>query len=141
MGVVLGVAILVVVLIDVFNLKLGEALRDMGIEMAASKPQAVMNLMLGRALCRNAAIRRYDRTATADDAARGFIKYGFDANLLGNAAGSLFSGGQWEFTGQWKKSNRVTNHAHQNRVWRLMTERGSTDQCTTVRAARTHGGL
>ena len=112
---------------DVFDLKLGEALRDMGIATAVSKPQAAMNLALGRALCRNAAIRRFDRTATADDAARGFVKYGLDANLLGNAAGALFSNGQWEFTGQWKKSNRVTNHAHQNRVWQLMTERGPTD--------------
>jgi hypothetical protein len=38
---------------------------------------------------------------------------------LGPAAGSLFRGKEWEFTGQFKQSTRKTNHARLLRVWRL----------------------
>lgn len=100
-----------------FDLELGEALRDMGMARAASAKEDA--LALGRALCREAALKRADRTATADDATRGFMEYLLPATLLGNAAGSLFKGGEWEFTGRHVKSQRVTNHAHQNMVWRL----------------------
>jgi hypothetical protein len=58
-------------------------------------------------------------TCTADDVQRELIVQGFEPSLLGNAAGSLFPRSRWEFTGAWKSSQRVSNHAHQNRVWRL----------------------
>ena len=38
---------------------------------------------------------------------------------LGPAAGSLFRGTEWQFTGQWVPSARVTNHGRMLRVWRL----------------------
>ena len=31
--------------------------------------------------------------------------------LMGNAAGSLFRGNEFQFTGQWKRSERISNHA------------------------------
>ena len=39
--------------------------------------------------------------------------------MLGNAAGSVFRGKDWRFTGRWEKSARVSNHARVNRVWEL----------------------
>jgi hypothetical protein len=38
---------------------------------------------------------------------------------LGNAAGSLFVGHVWEFTGQRVKSQRAHAHANELKVWRL----------------------
>ena len=38
---------------------------------------------------------------------------------LGAATGAIFRGREWEFTGEWRKSKRVSNHARMNRVWRL----------------------
>lgn len=99
-----------------FDLELGEALRDMGMARAASAKEDALEL--GRALCRKAALKRHDRTATVDDATRGFLEYGLPATLLGNAAGSLFKGGGWVFVG-YTKSKRVTNHAHTVMIWRL----------------------
>ena len=40
-------------------------------------------------------------------------------DLLGNAAGNVFRGPDWEFTGKWVKSTRVSNHGRFIRVWRL----------------------
>ena len=99
-----------------FDLELGEALRDMGMARAASAKDDA--LALGRALCREAALKRHDRTATVDDATRGFMEYELPATLLGNAAGSLFKGGGWVFVG-YTKSKRVTNHDHTKMIWRL----------------------
>ena len=44
-----------------------------------------------------------------------------DARLpdLGPAAGSLFRGKEWEFTGRFIQSTRKTNHARLLRIWRL----------------------
>lgn len=38
---------------------------------------------------------------------------------LGNAAGSLFRGPRWHFTGRWTPSTKPSNHAHLNRIWSL----------------------
>jgi len=105
---------------DPFNLALAEALKTMGIESAEDAKQDT--LKLGRIFVLQAANRRMNKTATADDAARGFSALGMPANSLGNAAGALFRGKAWSFTGQWKKSKRISNHAHSNRVWKLTGE-------------------
>lgn len=56
-------------------------------------------------------------TVTADDVADVLAAEGYPS--LGNAAGSLFKGKQWEFTGEWRKSKRVSSHSRFVRVWRL----------------------
>jgi hypothetical protein len=77
-------------------------------------------LRLTRHACVEAALARADRTATADDAQKWLIDHGYSSDYLGNAAGSLFTDKDtWEFTGQWFPSQRVSNHGHKNRVWRL----------------------
>lgn len=101
-----------------FDLRLGQALKEAGLQ-AASDAKADL-LALGRAYVRRAALGRADRSATADDAAVGLVAAGLPADALGNAAGALFRGRDWRFTGRWEKSSRTTNHAHQNRVWELI---------------------
>jgi hypothetical protein len=43
--------------------------------------------------------------------------YGIDS--IGPAAGALFRGPEWEFTGQRVLSSRVSNHSREIKVWRL----------------------
>lgn len=62
-------------------------------------------------------LARDGRGITADDVQEVLLKE--HGVLLGNAAGALFKREYWEFTGEWRASSRVTNHGHQNRVWRL----------------------
>jgi len=101
-----------------FDPELAKLLKDVGMAAAADRNKAA--LKLGQAYVERAARRRYNHTATADDAAAGFEMDGFPPNILGNAAGSLFRGKKWRFTGAWKPSERTTNHGHQNRVWQLI---------------------
>lgn len=55
---------------------------------------------------------------TADDVAAALAASGRAG--LGNAAGSLFRGGQWEWTGLVAKSARPEAHANLLKVWRLV---------------------
>jgi hypothetical protein len=96
----------------------GERRRSDGMDAAAVSRKHV--LRLARHACVVAASMRVDRTATADDAQKWLIDQGYSSDYLGNAAGSLFTDkNTWEFTGQWLTSQRVSNHGHKNRVWRL----------------------
>jgi hypothetical protein len=36
-----------------------------------------------------------------------------------NAYGTVFRGGEWEWTGRWHTSTLVTNHGRVQRIWRL----------------------
>ena len=96
----------------------GERRRGDGMDAAAVSRKHV--LRLARQACVEAALARANRTATADDAQKWLIDQGYSSDYLGNAAGSLFKDkNSWEFTGRWLPSQRVSNHSHQNRVWRL----------------------
>jgi hypothetical protein len=55
---------------------------------------------------------------TSDDVFAAMRARGMHPECLGNAAGAVFRG-SFTFTGKWKKSARVTNHARMNRVWVL----------------------
>jgi hypothetical protein len=101
-----------------FDSEEGEQRRSEGMDIAAVSRKHV--LRLARQACIEAALARWDRTATADDAQKWLIDGGYSSDYLGNAAGSLFTDKDtWEFTGQWLPSQRVSNHSHKNRVWRL----------------------
>jgi hypothetical protein len=63
--------------------------------------------------------RSGDGTATMDEVALQMIRMDYNPAELGNAAGSVFKGNQWEFTGERVKSNKVSSHAREIRVWRL----------------------
>jgi hypothetical protein len=102
----------------IFDGEESERRRSDGMGIAAGSRRHVLRLT--RHACVQAALARADRTATADDAQKWLIDQGYSSDYLGNAAGSLFTDKDtWEFTGQWFASQRVSNHGHKNRVWRL----------------------
>jgi hypothetical protein len=100
-----------------FSSAVGEERKQRGMDQAASMNWGLLQRC--REACRVAALGRADRTSTADDSSRALIAWGLSADALGNAAGSLFRGGDWEDTGRVQKSKRAVNHARANRVWRL----------------------
>ena len=102
-----------------FDLSLGRAQREAGMRLASTHRGAVLHA--ARAIAVRVAQGRADRCVTADDVYR-HLGAG-DKQRLGNAAGSLFRGGRWEFTGHWKHSRRITNHARDIKIWRLRADR------------------
>jgi hypothetical protein len=100
-----------------FDALVGEALKADGMARAAESRADL--LREARELAVNIACSRADRTCTADDVQQALAARGVDKHRLGKAAGSLFVGDGWEFTGRFVKSTRP--HAHRNllRVWKL----------------------
>ena len=58
-------------------------------------------------------------SCTSDDVAGEMQRRGYDYTELGNAAGSIFKGKQWEFTGRYIPSKRPTAHKRDIKIWRL----------------------
>lgn len=95
------------------NLPLGESLKKDGMKNAADANHEV--LMLAREIALHLAKQTGGR-CHADMVQSVLIANGLE---LGNAAGSLFKTQDWEWTGDFVKSDRVSNHARIIRVWRL----------------------
>jgi hypothetical protein len=70
-------------------------------------------------------ICRCNGTVTTDDIAYRMNSMGLHYSVLGNAAGSIFKGKQWEWTGQCTRSDRVLRHRGVIRVWRLKDATGN----------------
>jgi hypothetical protein len=98
-----------------FSEELSQVAKFVGMRSAAMSHKEVLEA--ARNAVRLVALSRTSRTATADDAQNFLVDAGLPP--LGPAAGSLFLAKDWAFTGQWQTSTRVSNHGHQNRVWRL----------------------
>jgi translation elongation factor EF-Ts len=56
---------------------------------------------------------------TADDVQQALVERGHNIHQLGNAAGSLFRGPEWIFTGERRRSVRIHAHSNELKVWRL----------------------
>jgi hypothetical protein len=91
------------------------AAKDEGIKRAADNKASLLAFARKQAI----EVAREKGEITADDVQARLFEKGISVRALGNAAGSLFRGKQWEWTGRFKLSERV--HAHRNplRVWRL----------------------
>ena len=88
---------------------------EAGIALAASHKPSL--LAIARGIAVGIAEASPNRTCDADQVVRELERR--NLGQLGNAAGSLFRGKAWEFTGQFKKSERVHAHSNLLRVWRL----------------------
>ena len=85
-------------------------------EAALAKLESADVLTMARTLARSHATRY--GTVTADIVGKLMqSEYGIDS--IGPAAGALFRGPEWEFTGQRVLSSRVSNHSREIKVWRL----------------------
>lgn len=98
-----------------FSLDAGRALRDIGIGRAKLAKADVIEA--AAAVARVHAMRNGE--VTADDVMRRMITLGFLPEQLGRSMGGLFRGGEWEWTGEFRPSRRVSRHAGMIRVWRL----------------------
>lgn len=95
-----------------FDMDESQKRKEEGMERAASKKPTSLEII--RVFCREFCKR--NGIVTADDAGR----YAEDCGIaLGNAAGSLFKGGEFEFTGERIISVRKKNHGRELKVWRL----------------------
>ncbi|NIN68083.1 MAG: hypothetical protein GTO63_25930 [Anaerolineae bacterium] len=98
-----------------FDPALGTMLKEEGKARAAKAKNPL--LVMAQKLAVEIALSRPSRHISADDVQEALSKQGVSVHALGNAAGSIFRGSQWKWTGQWVYSGRA--HAHRNplRVW------------------------
>jgi hypothetical protein len=100
-----------------FDYEAGQAAKEQGLDRACN-PHFRKNLLQ---YAKNTAylIAYCEGQATFDDVYRD-MENGktMRPELLGNAAGAVFRGEEWECIG-WKPSERVTNHKRPIRIWRL----------------------
>jgi hypothetical protein len=99
---------------NLFDGDRADRLKREGMEQAEDNAQS--SLKLARMVARQIATRK--GVVNADDVGR-VLQRDYNLHTLGPAAGSLFRGKEWEFTGNWVKSKRVTNHSRMLREWRL----------------------
>ena len=100
-----------------FSRPLSEAAKEAGMSLAVSSRRELLEAV--RIALVQIALARESREVTAEDGQRWLIMKGYKPRDLGPAAGSRFHSDDWEFTGKWRKSERVSNHASDLRVWRL----------------------
>ena len=98
---------------DPFDPAEGLRRKEQGIAVAQEHAES----LLARAREIAVELAKDGRTITADDVQE--VLFQRTGELLGKAAGGLFRGSQWQFTGERRASTRSTNHGHENRVWRL----------------------
>jgi hypothetical protein len=105
-----------------FDPVLAERFKREAMSAAASSPahQELLNLL--RPALIGIALSRSERTATADDASRWLAEHGYEPGALGNAAGSLFRGGNWKLVG-YLPSERTSRHRNRVGVWQLLQSR------------------
>lgn len=104
---------------SLFDLAESRRRRDEGKSLAAENRKTL--LQKAREIAKHLAIR--NGTVTADDVGREMLTlYGCTTSALGPSAGSLFSGPEWEWTGDRTQSAKASNHARELKVWRLKGE-------------------
>ena len=102
---------------DLFDLAEAQRLKEEGMASAAANKHDL--LKHARHVAKQIAMLRDSRTVTADDVSRAFAREGI-TDSLANAAGSIFRGKDWEFTGERVNSQRKTNHSREIKVWRYV---------------------
>lgn len=100
-------------LVQLFDLDEARARKEQGMSLAAVGRK--QRLTLAREIA--ATLGRRCGEVDADMVGR-ILKAQHGIESLGPAAGSIFRGKNWEFTGRRKLSARKTNHAREIKVWR-----------------------
>jgi len=102
---------------SLFDARRSEKLKAEGMAIAADNARDYLEI--AREIAREIALAHPRQECDADRVGR-VLKRRLDIETLGPAAGSLFRGKEWIFTGQWVKSKRITNHSRMIRIWRLV---------------------
>ena len=101
----------------------GACLKASGMQAAAGNEDRVSMLDIVKLAARSAH-HRHEGITIEDAYAVMVNEWGFDlyevADVLGNAAGSVFKGREWVFTGEYRKVTLNRRSHHQDvKVWRL----------------------
>jgi len=105
-------------LINLFNYREGMALKRRGMDDAAHAYGRSL-LETARRIAHDLALNHPLRECHADAVGKELRRRGLPTSL-GPAAGSLFKGKNWKFTGERIKSSRASNHAREIKVWELI---------------------
>lgn len=100
-----------------FNRRRAQSAKLRGMDAAAMARSQLLDQ--ARQAMIGLASSRTTQEVDADDIARWLIEQGRDPSELGPATPSVFRSGDWEWTGNWRKSARISNHYSDLRVWRL----------------------
>ena len=100
-----------------FDYAASKQLRDDGMTQAAKR----RSIALMKAKIIAYEISKLNGNITADDVRKEYEYRGGNWSDLGNAAGSIFKGKQWECVG-FENSKVTTSHARALRVWRLKSQ-------------------
>ena len=100
---------------DLFDWLESDRRKEEGMEIAAHNRGELLEI--ARQIAVDIALSHPCRECHADAVGREMRDRGYPTEL-GPAAGSIFKGGDWEFTGRRKKSARVTNHSRELKIWR-----------------------
>ncbi len=98
---------------SLFDEGLGDKLKQQGMELAEDNARSSLEI------ARDIAVEISKSTnglCDADQVGR-VLKRDHDIDTLGPAAGSLFRGKHWRFTGNWVKSQRIVSHSRMIRQW------------------------
>jgi len=105
---------------NILNLELARANKKFGMESAATNQAQLLLVARDSAVWVANNLNPETKTATSDDVAYRMQYLGYHYGDLGNAAGSIFKGKQWRFTGDRIQSRRPAAHAREIKVWRLV---------------------
>lgn len=101
-----------------FDATQSEEQKEIGMARAAAANKE--QLSIARQIAKELALATSTLECNADMVQEKLIQKGID---LGNAAGSIFRGNDWQFTGRFVKSERVHAHANLLRVWKFVGAR------------------
>ena len=99
-----------------FDYEAGQAAKEQGLDRACNPHFRKDLLERARKQALRCALIKGD--ITFDDVYQVMALWQQQPERLGNAAGAVFRGDEWECIG-WKPSERVTNHKRPIRIWRL----------------------
>jgi hypothetical protein len=99
--------------LNIFDHAASVAAKDRGIQQAADHKKSLLEFARKEAV----ELARAMGEITADDVQRRLVEKGISVRALGSAAGALFRGGQWQWTGRFKKSERAHSHSNLIRIW------------------------
>ena len=100
----------------IFKKEVSLRLKEEGMEAAAKSNYELLEL--ARREAKEIAKCNFDETCDADQVGMALLKK-HNISSLGPVAGSIFREPCWEWTGEFVKSSRITNHARNLYVWKL----------------------
>tara|TARA_R100000664_G_C2748680_1_gene136096 strand:- start:1642 stop:1968 length:327 start_codon:yes stop_codon:yes gene_type:complete len=105
---------------NILDLELARTRKNAGMKTATMNKEHLLLIARDCAVWVARNLNPDTKTATTDYVAYRMQYLGYKYSDLGNAAGSIFKGKKWKFTGERIQSRRPAAHAREIKVWRLV---------------------